>query len=76
MRERETWKILNRGDMKQDLIDEEELKRLYTWYSWNLDVFSSMLPSMPKGEIVSMNANDIPMGEYPSIAGALERLLQ
>ena len=29
-----------------------------------LGCFSSMLPSMPKGEIVSMNFDDIPMGEY------------
>ena len=27
--------------------------------------FSSMFPSMPKGEIVSMNADGIPLGEYP-----------
>ena len=26
--------------------------------------FSSMFPSMPKGEIVSMNADDITMGVY------------
>ena len=29
-----------------------------------LRCFSSMLPSMPKGEIVSMNVDDISMGEY------------
>ena len=29
-----------------------------------LRFFSTMFPSMPKGEIVSMNADDIIMGEY------------
>ena len=40
-----------------------------------LRFFSSMLPSMLKGDIVSMNADDIPMGDYPSIGGALKRLI-
>jgi hypothetical protein len=40
-----------------------------------LRFFSSMFLSMPKGEIVSMNFDDIPMGEYPSIAGAFGILL-
>lgn len=30
-----------------------------------LRFFSSMLPSMPKGEIFSMNDDVIPLGEYP-----------
>ena len=38
-----------------------------------LRCFPSMLPSMPKGEIVSMNVDDVPTGEYSNIAGALER---
>ena len=32
-----------------------------------LRYFSFILPSMPNAEIVSMNADDIPMREYPSI---------
>lgn len=35
--------------------------------------FSYIFPSMTKGEIVSMNFDDIPMGEYSRIAGAIER---
>lgn len=40
-----------------DLIDEEDSKIFQSsstivWYSWNLDIFSSMLPSIPMGEIV------------------------
>ena len=54
------------------MIDEEDLKRKINsllLVFLELDVFSSMLPSMPKGEIVrrivgSMNDNDIPMGDY------------
>lgn len=34
-----------------------------------------MFPLMPKGEISSMNADDIPMGEHSSIDGAVERYL-
>ena len=46
---------------QQDLIDEEDLK-IYTFGILGTRCFSSMLPSMPKEEIVSMNA-DV-MGEY------------
>ena len=43
------------------MIDEEDLK-IYTLGILGTRFFSSMLPSMPKGEIVSMNI-DV-MGEY------------
>ena len=49
------------------MIDEEDLKRKINSLVGILGTrcFSSMFPSMPKGEIVgSMNANDIPMWEY------------
>ena len=46
----------------------------YSFLFLELRCFSSMLPSMPKGEIVSMNADHIPMGEYPYIVGAIELL--
>ena len=46
---------------QQDLIDEEDLK-VYTFDILGTRCFSSMFPSMPKGEIVSMNANA--MGQY------------
>ena len=45
----------------QDLIDEEDLK-ICILGILGTKRFSSMLPSMPKGEIVSMNAHA--MGEY------------
>ena len=48
---------------QKDLIDEEDLK-IYVLGILGATCFSSMLPSMPKGEIVSMNADYIPMGEY------------
>jgi hypothetical protein len=70
------------------LIEEEDLKRkimvIVQWSSCNKDIylvfmelrcFSSMLPSIPKGKIVRMNAGDITMGGYPSIAGAFSRFL-
>ena len=38
---------------QQDLIDEEDLK-IYTFGILGTRCFSSMLPSMPKGEIVNM----------------------
>ena len=50
--------------MKQDLIDEEDLK-ICILDILELRCFSSMLPSMPKGEIVSMNADDTILGVYP-----------
>ena len=34
-----------------------------------LRYFSSMFPSIPKGEIVSMNVDSIPMRDYNSISG-------
>ena len=46
---------------QQDLIDEEDLKICILGIFRN-KCFSSMLPSMPKGEIVSMNADA--MGEH------------
>ena len=50
------------------MIEEEELKRKMNnllLVFLELDVSSSMLPSMPKGEIFGiMNVDDIPMGEY------------
>ena len=49
------------------MIDEEDLKKKINSLVGILGTrcFSSMFPSMPKGEIVaSMNTNDIPMGEY------------
>ena len=72
MGERMTWKTFYMVEWGRnenmmfvwDLIDEEDLKRLSTWYSWNLDVFLSMLPSMLKGEIVSMNVDAIIMREH------------
>ena len=33
-----------------------------------LRCFSCMLPSMPKGEIVSVNADGISVGEYVSVS--------
>ena len=36
-----------------------------------LRFFSSMFPSMPKGEIVTMNTDGISMVEYPSIVGEM-----
>ena len=41
-------------------VDEEEIYLVFL----ELRCFSSMLPLMPKGEIVSMNVDDITMGEY------------
>ena len=41
--------------MKQDLIDEEDLKRLVGILGTRW--FSSMFPSMPKGEIVRNNVD-------------------
>ena len=49
------------------MIDEEDLKRKINSLVSILGTrcFSSMFPSMPKGEIVgSMNVDDIPMGKY------------
>ena len=51
------------------MIDEEYLKRkinnLLHVGIFGTRCFSSMLPSMPKGEIVgSMNTDAIPIGEY------------
>ena len=46
---------------QQDLIDKEDLK-IYTFGILGTRCFSSMLPSMPKREIVSMNVDA--MGEY------------
>ena len=56
---------VNGGDsdmkkMKQYLIDEEDVYLIFL----ELRCFSSMLPSMPKGEIVSMNVDAITMGEH------------
>ena len=54
-----------------DFINEEDLRRCaiatieYNLVFLELRCFSSMFPSMPKGEIVSMNANDNTLGEYP-----------
>ena len=47
------------------MTNEQDLK-IYTFDILGTRCFSSMLPSMPKGEIVNMNA-DI-MGEYKIIA--------
>ena len=45
------------------MIDEEDCLSFVGIFGTRC--FSSMLPSMLKGEIVgSMNADDIPMGEY------------
>ena len=47
------------------MIDEEDLKERITVGILGTRCFSSMLPSMPKGEIIgSINDNDIPRGEY------------
>ena len=43
------------------MIDEEDLK-IYTFGILGTRCFSSMFPSMPKGDIVSMNVDA--MGEY------------
>ena len=48
---------------QQDFIDEEDLK-ICILGILKIQMFSSMLPSMLKGEIVSMNIDDITMGEY------------
>ena len=59
-----------------DLIDEEDWKRweqqkqqqcTIEYYLVFLEPrrFSSMFPSISKGEIVIMNTNGIPLGEYP-----------
>ena len=55
--------------MGRMMIDEEDLKRkvnsLLKLLFFGTRCFSSMLASMPKGEIVrSMNVDDIPMGKY------------
>ena len=46
--------------MKQDLIDEEDVYLVFL----ELRCFSSMLPSMPKGDIASMNVDATTMGEH------------
>ena len=46
--------------MKQDLIDEEDVYFLFL----ELIFFSSILRSMQKGEIISMNVDAITMGEH------------
>ena len=38
---------------------------LYYLAFLELRCFSSMLPSIPKGDIVSMNVDDTTLGEYP-----------
>ena len=46
--------------MKQSLIDEEDVYLVFL----ELRCFSSMLPSMPNGDIISMNVDAITMGEH------------
>ena len=51
--------------MSEQKKEEEDLK-IYRLGILGIRYFSSMLPSMPKGKIISMNANG--MGSIGSIA--------
>ena len=44
--------------------EKADAEEIHFWYSWYFDVFHYMFSSMLNGEIVSMNTNGIPLGEY------------